>query len=237
MSILGDAWSWLTTADNWWGTFGIVNRTLEHLRYSVSATVVAVLIALPFGLWLGHIRRFGTLAINVANLGRALPSFAILALSLTIFGLDELPFAGPTTAFVALVALAIPPILINTYTGMADVPDGVRDAASGMGHTGFEQVRSVELPNAMPLILAGVRTSAVQVIATATLAALVGAGGLGRFIIDGIAVQDDGQLAGGAVLVAALAVGTELAFAGLQRAVVSPGVRVRARRRTAALPQ
>jgi osmoprotectant transport system permease protein len=226
----GEAFSWLTTADNWWGTFGIANRMIEHIRYSVSAVVVAIVIALPIGLWLGHLRRFGTLAINVANLGRALPSFAILALSLTVFGLDELPFAGPTTAFVALVALAVPPILINTYTGMAEVPDGVRDAASGMGHTAFEQVRSIELPNALPLVLAGIRTSAVQVIATATLAALVGAGGLGRFIIDGLAIQDDGQLAGGAVLVAALAIVVELAFAGLQRSIVSPGVRTRSRR-------
>jgi osmoprotectant transport system permease protein len=228
VNFLSDTVGWLTTADNWWGTFGILNRLIEHIRYSVAAVVVATVIALPLGLWLGHLRRFGTLAINVANLGRALPSFAILALSLTIFGLDELPFAGPVTAFVALVALAIPPILINAYTGMAEVPDGVRDAARGMGHTGFEQVRSVELPNALPLVLAGIRTSAVQVIATATLAALVGAGGLGRFIIDGMAIQDDAQLAGGAVLVAALAIVTELGFAGLQRFAVSPGVRARA---------
>lgn len=236
MSIFGDTYDWLTTSDNWWGTFGIVNRMEEHVRYSLSAILVATVIALPIGLWLGHLRRFGTLAINVANLGRALPSFAILALSLTIFGLDELPFAGPTTAFVALVALAIPPILINTYTGMAEVPDGVRDAASGMGHTGFEQARSVELPNALPLILAGIRTSAVQVIATATLAALVGAGGLGRFIIDGLSIQDYGQLAGGAVLVAVLAILVELGFAGLQRSVVSPGVRSRPVRATATSP-
>jgi osmoprotectant transport system permease protein len=231
VNLLGDALGWLTTAENWWGSFGIANRLLEHIRYSVSAIVVATLIALPLGLWLGHLRRFGTLAINVANLGRALPSFAILALSLTIFGLDELPFAGPITAFVALVALAIPPILINAYTGMAEVADGVREAARGMGHTGFEQVRSVELPNALPLVLAGIRTSSVQVIATATLAALVGAGGLGRFIIDGMAIQDDAQLAGGALLVAALAILTELAFAGLQRVAVSPGVRARVPRR------
>jgi len=228
VNLVSDTIGWLTTAENWWGNFGIANRLVEHIRYSLSAIVVATLIALPLGLWLGHLRRFGTLAINVANLGRALPSFAIIAFTFTIFGLDELPFGGPKTVFVALVALAIPPILINAYTGMAEVPDGVRDAARGMGHTGFEQVRSVELPNALPLVLAGIRTSAVQVIATATLAALVGAGGLGRFIIDGMAIQDDAQLAGGAILVAALAIVTELGFAGLQRFAVSPGVRARA---------
>ena len=226
MSLAGDVVDFFTTADNWWGRFGIFNRAEEHLRYSASATAVAVAIALPLAIWLGHHRRFGTVAINVANVGRALPSFALIALSAQIFGLDELPFAGPTTAFIALVALAIPPILINAYVGMADVPDHVRDAARGMGYTGSQQALQVELPNALPLIIAGIRTSAVQVVATATLVAIVGAGGLGRYIIDGLATSDDAEVAAGALLVAALAIAVEGLFAALRALVLSPGLRL-----------
>jgi osmoprotectant transport system permease protein len=223
--LLGDVVEFFTTADNWWGRFGIVNRLEEHVRYSVSAAVVATVIALPVALWLGHLRRFGTLAINVANVGRALPSFALLALSAQIFGLDQLPIAGPTTAFIALVALGIPPILINGYSGMVGVTDDVRDAARGMGYTGREQALKVELPNALPLIIAGVRTSAVQIVATATLAAVVGAGGLGRYIYDGISTGDDAEVAAGAILVALLAIATEGVFAVLRRLALSPGLR------------
>ena len=113
---------------------------LEHIEYALVATVVAVLIALPIGVVLGHLRRFGTLSINVANIGRAIPSFALLVLSFQLFGLDELPFGGPISAFVPLVALAIPPILINAYTGMAEVDDGVRETARGMGMTGRQSM-------------------------------------------------------------------------------------------------
>ena len=211
-SLVGDVVEFLTTADNWWGRTGIATRLGEHLRYSVSAIVASVVIALPIAVWLGHRRRFGTAAINIANIGRALPTFALIVLSLEIFGFDELPLAGPTTAFVALVALGIPPILINAYTGMAEVGDDVREAALGMGYTGPRQALRVELPNALPLILTGIRVSAVQIVATATLVAIVGVGGLGRYIIDGIATSDDVEILVGSVLVAALAVLTELIF-------------------------
>lgn len=227
MSFVVDVFQWLTDSANWTGTFGIPNRFWEHIRYSVAGLAGGIVLAVPVGIWLGHLRRFGTLAINVANIGRALPSFALLALSQQMFGLDELPFAGPTTAFVALVALAVPPILVNTYTGMAEVPDSVRDAARGMGYTGWQRALKVELPGAVALILAGVRISAVQVVATATLAAVVGSGGLGRYIIDGIAVNDQVELAAGAVLVAILAIFTELFFSGLTRLLVPAGLRRR----------
>ncbi len=225
-ALAGDVVEFLTTSDNWWGRLGIATRIGEHVRYSLSAIVAATAVALPLGLWLGHQRRFGTLAINIANIGRALPSFALIVLSLQVFGFDELPVAGPTTAFVALVALGIPPILINAYTGMAEVTDDVRDAARGMGYTGPSQALRVELPNALPLILTGIRVSAVQIVATATLVAVVGVGGLGRFIIDGIATQDEVEVTAGAVLVAALAILTELTFALLRRVTLSRGLRL-----------
>ncbi len=227
MSLPVDVIDFLVDADSWSGRSGIANRLEEHVRYSVGATVAGIALALPIGIWLGHHRRFGTAAINIANIGRALPSFALIALSQQVVGLDELPFVGPTTVFVALVALAVPPILINAYTGMAEVPDEVRDAARGMGYTGWQRATRVELPAALPLILAGVRTSAVQVVATATLAAIVGAGGLGRFIIDGLATRDFVEVASGAVLVAVLAIATELLFSGITRLAVSPGLRRR----------
>lgn len=229
MNVITDALGWLTTAENWWGNSGILQRTYEHIQYSLAAVVVAMLIALPVAVVLGHLRRFGTVAINIGNLGRAVPSFAILLIAQTVWGLDELPVAGPITVFVALVALGIPPILINAYTGMAEVPDSVREAAVAMGFTPAQQALRAELPVAMPLILAGLRTSTVQIIATATLGAFVGAGGLGRYVIDGLAVRDFAQLMGGALLIATLAILTEMAFSILERVVISPGLR---RRRT-----
>ncbi|MEO1062992.1 MAG: ABC transporter permease [Actinomycetota bacterium] len=228
MNVITDALGWLTTADQWWGNSGIVNRTIEHVQYSLAAVVVAVLIALPPALVLGHARRFGTAAINIGNIGRAVPSFAILLIAQTVWGLDELPVAGPITVFVALVALGVPPILINAYTGMAEVPDSVREAATAMGFTPVQQVLRAELPVALPLIIAGIRTSTVQIIATATLGAVVGAGGLGRYIIDGLATRDFAEVMGGALLIAALAIVTELGFSLLQRSVISPGLRRRA---------
>jgi osmoprotectant transport system permease protein len=225
MSFLVDVFSWFTDGDNWTGAFGIPARTWEHIRYSLSAVATATLIALPAGLLLGHLRRFGTLAVNVANIGRALPSLAILILAVLVFSIRELPFAGPIPTYIALVLLGIPPILLNAYTGMAEVDDHLREAAAGMGMTGWQQATGAELPNALPLVLAGVRTSAVQIVATATLAAAVGAGGLGRYIIDGIAVQDNVRVFAGALLAAMLAAATELFFSILERITVSPGVR------------
>ena len=231
MDVISDAFGFLTTADNWWGRQGIFQRLEEHIRYSLAAVVVATVITVPLGLWLGHIRRFGTLAINTGNIGRAIPTFGLMALAQQIWGLDELPLAGPIVGLVALTALAVPPILINTYTAMAEVPDDVRDAARGMGFRSLEQALRVELPNGLPLVLAGVRTATVQVVATAAFLAVFGFGGLGRFIIDGLAQQDNGELVGGALVLAALVVVTEVAFGIGQRWVVSPGVSGRRRQR------
>jgi osmoprotectant transport system permease protein len=186
---------------------------------SGAATLAATAVALPLGLALGHYGRGGYLAINLSNVGRAIPSFAILVIALQLFGI------GATPAFVALVALAIPPIVTNSYVGVREVDPEIREAARGVGMRESRLLLGVELPLAMPLIMAGIRTSAVQVVATATLAALVAWGGLGRFIIDGLSQRDFVQVFAGALLVAALAILTELTLAGLQRLAVPRGLR------------
>jgi osmoprotectant transport system permease protein len=219
MRFLGDVIRWFTTGSHWTGDAGAIHRLTEHVTMSVASLVVAAAVALPLGIWLGHTGRGGALAINVSNVGRAIPSFAILVIAAQIVGIGWRP------AFVALVALAIPPMVTNSYVGMREVDADVREAARGMGMSSRESLWRVELPVALPLVMAGVRTAAVQVVATATIAALVAWGGLGRFIVDGIAQRDFVQVFAGAVLVGALSIVTELALAGLQRVVVPKGLR------------
>ena len=219
MSFLADVVRWFLNPAHWQGTFGIPNRVEEHVIMSLAATGTAVLIALPVGLVLGHFGRGGGLAINISNVGRALPSFAILVLAVQVVGI------GPRPAFLALVALAVPPILTNAFVGMRDVDDQLRDAARGLGMSGLRILARVELPNAVPVVMAGVRTAGVQVVATATLAALVGWGGLGRFIIDGFSQLDYVQVFAGALLVVALSAAAELVLAVLQWALTPAGLR------------
>jgi osmoprotectant transport system permease protein len=210
---------WFGDSAHWQGTDGVPHRLAEHVQLCVVAIGVACLVAVPVGLVLGHIGKGGLLALNVANVGRAIPSLAILVVAVPIVGIGARP------AYVALIALAIPPILTNTYVGMRQVDPEVKDAARGMGMTGRQMVSAVELRLALPLILAGVRTSMFQVIATATLAAEVAAGGLGRYIVDGLAIHDDTQVLAGALTVVALALLVEGLFAGLQRALVPATLR------------
>ena len=223
---------WLGDGSHWSGPEGIPNRLLEHIEISAVSLVVAVLIAVPAALVLGHLRRGGFFAVNISNIGRALPAIAVLLFAVLVFGVGDPPAVlrsigvGSVPAFLALVALAIPPIFTNTYTGVAEVPDEMRETARGMGMSGGQVLRRVELPLAIPLLMAGVRTSAVAVVATATLAAYVGWGGLGRFIIDGFRVQDDARLLAGALLVALLAIVVEAALAIVQRVVTSRGLRL-----------
>lgn len=216
MDALNELWSYLTTAENWWGNRGIVVRTWDHVRLSGFSVLVASLLALPPAVVLGHLKKGGVVAVWLVNIGRAVPSFALIVLVFPFalrygFGLGFWP-----TAF-ALVLLAIPPIFTNAFTGVRDVDAGTVEAAHGMGLAPREVLFGVEVPAALPLILTGVRVSAVQVVATATLGAYVGFGGLGAFIVEGFATQDDGKLLTGAVLVGLLSVFTELAFGWLQR--------------------
>lgn len=223
-----DAFGWLVDPANWAGANGVPQRLLEHLGYSLVATIAAAAVALPLGLALGHTGRFGNLAINVANIGRAIPTFGLIVIAFIVLRFSVLP------VFIALVALAIPPILTNTYVGIRQVDREVRDAAAGMGMSGSQILWRVEAPIAVPLIMAGIRVSAVQVVATATLAAVVSFGGLGRFIIDGLAQGVQGparglpQVIAGALLVAALAVLTEVLLGWVQRAVTPAGLSDRA---------
>lgn len=216
MGVLGEIAAWLTAAENWSGSGSIPTRLFEHLYMSVFAVTVAAVLALPVALYIGHTRRFRFLAVTVANLGRAVPSFAILALALPLtisLGLG----LGFWPTIVALVALALPPILTNGYVGIQNVDADTVEAARGMGMSGWEVLTKLEVPLAMPLIIAGLRVATVQVIATATLAALVAWGGLGRFVVDGFAVRAFDRIGGGAVLVALLAVAADAGFSFLER--------------------
>ena len=220
MSFFGDVWRWFLDPAHWQGEDGIPTRILEHLHLSVESLAIAALIALPAGIVLGHYGRFGGLAIGISNAGRALPTFGILVLAFQLFGLGDLP------VIVALVLLAIPPMVTNSYVALREVDPDIREAARGMGYRELAQVLRVELPLAVPLIMAGIRTSAVQVVATATLGAVIAGGGLGRYIIDGLATQDYVKTAAGAVLVALLAFATEVGLAGVQRLLVPRGIRL-----------
>ncbi len=218
MGALGEFWGFVTTADNWWGNRGIALRTWDHLRLSGFSLLVAAAIALPPAVILGHVKRGGVAAVWLVNIGRAVPSFALIVLIFPFslrygFGLGFWP-----TAF-ALILLAIPPIFTNAFTGVRDVDAGTVEAARGMGMQGREVVLGVEIPAALPLIVTGLRVSAVQVVATATLGAYVGFGGLGAFIVEGFATRDDGKILTGAILVAALSLMVELMFGAGQKAL------------------
>jgi osmoprotectant transport system permease protein len=218
VNFLADVVSWFTTASHWQGPNGIPHRLEEHVVMSAAVMIAALVVALPPSLLLGHLRRFGALAVNVSNIGRAVPSFAVLVFAAQVLGIGAQP------AFIALFVLAIPPLVTNTYVGMAGVDAEIRESASGMGMTGWQSLVRIEVPVALPVLLAGVRTAAVQVVATASLAALVAWGGLGRYIVDGLAQRDFVQVFAGALLVAILSILTELTLALLQRAVVSAGL-------------
>jgi osmoprotectant transport system permease protein len=206
---------WFTTSAHWHGVDGIPHRLWEHVAMSLAASGTAAAIALPVGIVLGHTGRGGALAVNVSNIGRAVPSFALLVIALQVFGIGAVP------AFVALVALGVPPMLTNAYVGMRSVDPELRESAQAMGMTGRQALVRVELPSAIPLIMAGVRTASVQIVATATLAALVAWGGLGRYIIDGKDAQDNVKVFAGALLVALLSLSTEVVLAVVQR-VLTP---------------
>jgi osmoprotectant transport system permease protein len=229
---------WFTTSEHWSGNGGIPHRLVEHLVMSGAAVATALVIAVPVAVWLGHVGKGGALAVNISNVGRAVPSFALLVLGFQLLGHHLLFGLGALPTYFALVALGIPPIITNSYTGMREVDPDVRESAIGMGMTGPQLLRRVEVPMAMPLIMAGVRTASVQVVATATLAAVVSWGGLGRYIVDGFAQQDNVQLFCGALLVAGLSLATELVLAAAQRALTPGGMGMARRRarKTSVLP-
>ncbi|MEU8224423.1 ABC transporter permease [Kribbella sp. NPDC048915] len=214
-------WEYLTDPFNWSGNEGIWARILEHLWYTFAALGLSTLIGLPIGLRIGHTRRGAFLAINAGNAARALPSLGLLMLAVLLT--DQIGFLP---VLIALVALGVPPILASTYAGISGVDPATIDAARGMGMTGREILTKVEIPIAMPLIISGVRSATLQIVSTATIAALVSLGGLGRYVIDGLKLRDFPQMFTGALLVALLALLLDALFALIGRITVSPGLKL-----------
>ena len=217
LRLIGD---WLTSSRQWHGAEGIPQRLLEHLTYSGISLLFAALIGLALGLLVGHTGRGAFAVASVANLARAIPTFGLVVLVVTLAGLSTTP------VLVALVALAVPPILINTFEGVRGVDPAARDAARGVGMTEWQVLLRVEVPMALPLILLGLRIAAIQVVATATVAAYPGLGGLGRFIVDGLSRNDYELVVGGSTVVVVLALVVQIVFTALRRVLVSPGLRV-----------
>ena len=210
MELVEGVLRWFLDPANWSGSNGVPNRITEHLVLSGLSMAIALAVALPVGLAIGHTGRATRVVIAVAGLGRAVPSYALLILSVGFLGLSI------AAALPALVLLAIPPILVNSATAIRDVDRDIVEAGRAMGMTELTVLRDVELPPAIPVVVAGIRVAALQVIATATLAALVAGGGLGRYIVDGFALQEDERMIAGAILVAALALATQLAFTAIE---------------------
>ncbi|NXY95077.1 ABC transporter permease [Streptomyces sp. BR123] len=221
MGVMGGAWDWLADGGHWSGENGVWHRLAEHACVSGIALAVACAVALPVGLWLGHIGRGGALAVNISNAGRAVPVFAVLAL----FMVSPLRSAGYLPTVAALVLFAVPPLLTNAYVGMREVDRSVVEAARGMGMSGGQLFLRVELPLARPLLMTGLRSAAVQVVATATIAAMVGQGGLGRIITAGFNTYNTPQVVAGALLVAALALLVEGVLVAAERLLARPAAR------------
>ena len=214
-------WEWFTDPANWTGYNGIPIRTWEQIEISLWAMAIALVIAMPIALILGHQRRGIFLATNVGNIGRAIPTLGVLTILASISEIG----IGNFAAILALALFAIPPLLTNTFAGIASVDDEVLDAAKGIGMGGFRILSRVELPLALPLIAAGIRTATVQVVATASLAALVGSGGLGRYVVDGYSLQDNTLIIAGAILTALIAVLADLILGFIERRITPKGLR------------
>jgi osmoprotectant transport system permease protein len=222
MSGLHHLFVWFNDPANWQGTNGVPRRVVEHLTLWVWTMGIASAIAVPGGLLLGRSRRSGTVTLNVANIGRAIPSFAVIVIGVTWFGVGNVPVV------LALVLLAIPPIFTFTFAGVREVDAATVESARGMGMTEARILRSVQVPLALPLILNGIRLSSAAVIATAPLAAIAGGGGLGRFVVDGFSIRDFAEVGAGVTLVVGLVLLNELLFAALIRTVTRrPGRRPR----------
>ena len=198
----------------------LLEKTWEHLLLAGAAMGVAVVLAVPLGVWLGHLHRGSFIAINAANIGRALPSLAVIAIGLSVFGF------GFTNVLVALVILAVPPILTNAFVAVDEVEPEAVEAARGMGMTGWQTLRRVELPLALPLLFAGIRTAAVFVVASATIAAIAGGGGLGEILFNQASYRTEG-LVGAAIVVSLLAFAADFALGLLQRVLTPRGLRTR----------
>ena len=211
MSVVSETVDWLTDSTHWSGDDGIPHRVVEHLGYTAETVAIASAVAIPLGLWIGHTGRFRTLAVALTGALRALPTLGLLTLIVLKTGI------GLTPALIALVILAIPPLLAGSYSGLESVDRRTIDAARAMGMTEWQILTKVEIPLALSLVVGGIRSATLQVVATATVAAFVSLGGLGRYIIDGQRTSDYPQMAAGSVVVVVLALVLDGIFAGLQR--------------------
>jgi osmoprotectant transport system permease protein len=214
--IFGEAASWLGQAANWSGDDGVPHRLIEHIGYTALTVAIAGAIALPLGLWIGHTGRLRTVAVALTGALRALPTLGVLTLVVLWRGI------GLTPAIVSLVVLAIPPLLAGAYAGLEAVDRATIDAARAIGMTEWQILFRVEIPLALDLIIGGVRSAVLQVVATATVAAYIGLGGLGRYLIDGIAVRDYGQMLAGSFVIVVLALALDGLFALVQRRTAQP---------------
>jgi osmoprotectant transport system permease protein len=232
MGTLVDGFGWLVDPGNWSGTDGVPIRAWEHLQLSLMGLALAVLIAVPLGLFIGHTGKGRFASVQVANVGRSVPSLAILSLVFLVV-VERAPALafGSLPTIVALTALGIPVILINTYVGIEQVDRDTVEAARGMGMSGWQVLRGLEVPLATPLIMTGIRLAAVQIVATAGLAALIAGGGFGRYVVDGFYLQENDRMVAGAIAIAVLSVLTDLAFSWLAKAV-SPRLGSGAREQT-----
>ncbi|MEU6506326.1 ABC transporter permease [Streptomyces sp. NPDC046942] len=219
MNVLNFAHAFFSDSAHWHGYDGIPTRFAEHIGFSLEALLISAVIGLPVGLLTGHYGRGGNALALIATAGRALPTFGLLVLMFIWLGFGLVPVMIP------LVVLAVPPILVTTYEAITSVDPSPVDAARGMGMSEARVLFQVEVPVALPLILSGLRTAAIQIVSTATIAAYVGRGGLGRYIIDGLAQKNYEKVVGGASLVAGLALVTLVVFWAASRLTVSPGVR------------
>jgi osmoprotectant transport system permease protein len=223
MSYLRFAWDWLRSSQQWHGADGIPLRVLEHLGYTGLSLLIAAAVAVPLGVLIGHTGRGAFAVVSMANVWRSIPTLGLLILLVVWLGFSSLTWLIP------LVALGIPPILVNSYEGIRGVDNDLKDAARGMGMTGWQVLLKVEIPVASQLIMLGLRTGAIFIVATATIAAEIGLGGLGRYIIDGLASDIYGEVAGGAAVIVVLALAVQVAFVGLRRLVIPAGLRRQAR--------
>lgn len=221
MALLIDLLAWFTDPANWSGRDALPERMAEHVVLSAGALAIGLAIALPVALYIGHTGRGAFIAISLSNIGRALPSYALLVILFGVFVQfsTNLSVIVNVPTLLAMVALAIPPIVTNTYAGLRDVDRDLVEAARAMGMRDMQVLRQVELPLALPVIIVGLRIATVQVIATAALGAVIGGGGLGRYIIQGIARFDQPRLLAGALLVALLALAADAALGWWQRRV------------------
>ena len=220
MNLIDQAVEFLTDPGNWTGASGIPQRMLEHLGYTGLTMAIALIIAVPLGLWVGHTGRGSGVVVGITGALRSLPTLGLLTLFTLLMGLGLMP------PILALVLLAIPPILSGTYSGVASVSPALVDGARAMGMTERQTLTRVEIPVALPVILGGIRNAALQVLATVTIVAYINLGGLGRYLIDGLAVRDYSRMLASVVLVAVLALAADAILALIQRLVTSPGLRM-----------